>query len=134
MWSIFIDSIVLFIFILVLMYLGYPEINNTNYLKQESIIFINIFWFYFIYQLLKKLKYNCSLIFNEFFMDCLQIAIYAIVGYSIYVDLIYSKTFSDFFKDAGDIKKKITIAFIISLFITIIRSVEYPFLKNKCAI
>jgi len=116
------------------MYLGYPEINNTNYLKQESIIFINIFWFYFIYQLLKKLKYNCSLIFNEFFMDCLQIAIYAIVGYSIYVDLIYSKTFSDFFKDAGDIKKKITIAFIISLFITIIRSVEYPFLKNKCAI
>jgi len=130
MMNIFTDSLFLFVYIFVLLFFGIPDMHNNNYVKHKIILYVNILWFYYIIQLIKKIKNKCPIVPIDIFKDCLKFATYAVFGYAIYVDLLYMDWSKDYFAHISDndmVKKCSIISLIIVSFTTCSRLIELMF-------
>lgn len=131
--NIFTDALFLFIYLFSLFYFGIPNINNDNYLKHKLIIFINIFIFNYVIQLIKKIKNNCIVDPLELLYNSLYIGLVAIIGYTIYVDVItmsWSREYiiNNFDSIANDkTKKYATISLLIVITVVLIRMIGLLF-------
>lgn len=84
-----IESFILFIFLFVLFYFKFPDITNSNYLFHKLILFISTFVFKFVVELFKKMKENEKIDPMETLKESAHFSLYNIIGYSIYIDLMY---------------------------------------------
>lgn len=84
---IFTELLLLFFFIYVMLFLKIPNVENDNYIFQELIIFMIIFLFTYVSQIIIMLKYNCRMSHQEIFNKSLQVATAGLIGYVLYIDL-----------------------------------------------
>lgn len=105
----------LFLFILIIFFLKFPNINNNQYILHKIILFISIFSFQFMIQIISKIRYKCKIYINDIATDSLLVATAAIIGYSIYNDLVYTNVINyDYnYKQKYLIVSLFIIAFII---------------------
>ena len=89
--SVIIETIFLFIYLITLFYFRFPDITNNNYLFHKLIIFISTFVFKFVAELFKKIKENQKVDPVEILKESVHYSLYNILGYSIYIDLMYMK-------------------------------------------
>jgi hypothetical protein len=130
MMSIFTDSLFMFVYIFTLLFFGIPDMHNNNYVKHKLILYINILWFYYVIQLIKKIKNKCPIDPISILKNCLVYATYAVFGYALYIDLMYMDWSKDYFSHIADndnIKKCSIIALIVISFTTVSQLVELMF-------
>ena len=130
--NIFTDILFLFVYIMSLLYFRIPNVTNNNYLYHKFYLFISIFGFYYVIQLIKKIKNNCKVDSNILLQQSLNMALYCVIGYSIYVDLIYMDSTKQYFGDISIVdpnKRFLVISLIIVTFVTLIQLVGMLF-KN----
>jgi hypothetical protein len=83
----FIHLIILFIFVFVLLMLNIPQIAENSYIKMKLYIFVGIFIFEFIVTIIMTLYKKCIIDIGKIAKNSLQIALIAVVAYSICNDL-----------------------------------------------
>lgn len=122
--NIFSDILFLFVYIVTLMYFEMPNVNNNDYPIHKLYLFISIFGYYFVTQLIKKIKNDCHVDPYAITQDSLMMGLLCVLGYSIYVDLIYwdytRQSLAFVKKDTGIIKFAV-IALVIITFVTSIQ-------------
>ena len=89
--SIIVETIFLFIYLITLFFFKFPDITNNNYLFHKLIIFITTFIFKFAVELYKKIKEGVKVDPMEILNHSVEYSLYNILGYSIYIDLMYMK-------------------------------------------
>lgn len=83
----FTDLLFIFIFLYIMFFFGIPKIANKNYLLDKLVIFAMVFIFNYIIQIIKKIRSGCKIEQDKLIRNSMDVAITAVVGYSIFVDL-----------------------------------------------
>lgn len=94
--NIFTDILFLFVYILTLLYLELPNVMTNNYPIHKLYLFIGVFVYYFVVQIIKKIKNKCNIDLYTLLEDALMISLFCVVGYSLYVDFKYWDYTKDF--------------------------------------
>jgi RsiW-degrading membrane proteinase PrsW (M82 family) len=125
--NLFTDALFMFIYLFALFYFGIPNIKNDNYLMHKVAIFIAIFAFNYVIQLIKKIRNRCQLDPINILVNSLFVGLIATIGYSIYVDLIHMSWSKDFILNTfsnlkyDDTKRYSALSLLIVLSILIIK-------------
>ena len=116
------NALYLFIFIITLLYFKLPDVFNNNFLIHKFYLFWAVFAFYYIIKLIIQIKNGCKLNALSISKYSFTMALYSILGYSIYVDLLYMNSTCNYFSDittVDPIKRIAIISLIIVTFIVI---------------
>lgn len=125
----FIHLIMLFIFVYVLLLLNIPQIEENSYIKMKLYLFFGVFMFEFIVNIIIALFQRCVINISKISRNSLFSALVAVVGYSIYNDLIWSS--NPLINDqASNTTKKLTITTIIIAFISLGYFIDIMFSNN----
>jgi hypothetical protein len=108
------NLIILAIFIFLILYIGAPNISNNHYIYHKVIIFILVFIFQFALYIISDF-YDRKFTIKEIAVKTLIISAACIIGYSIFNDLIYSKTISTNNCDYKIVCANVTFIMIISI-------------------
>ncbi len=138
--NIFTDILFLFVYIITMLYLEIPDIKNNNYPIHKLYLFIGIFVYYFVVQVIKKIKNKCQIHPFVLLQDSLIISLFCVLGYSLYVDFKYWDYTKEYITaiDSTDTESTIKgyslVALIIVCFVTIIQLVKILFKGsiNEC--
>lgn len=87
----------LFLFLLASLYFKVPDISNNKYILHKFVIFITVFVFQFIVQISSKIANKCKINIGDIAFDAMIVATAALIGYSIYNDLLFSGTIKKFY-------------------------------------
>lgn len=127
---IFTDVLFLTIFIYVLLFFGIPDITNDNYLIHKLLLFIAVFIFYYIVQLIKKIKNKCQINSREMLEKSLFVGLLTVIGYSVYVDLINMEWSKGYFEDIHTVnlyKRFAVVTLIIIVLLTLVMLIGLMF-------
>lgn len=133
--NIFTDIIFLFVYLLTLFYFKFPDITNNKYAFHKAIIFITVLVFRFMIELIKKIKNKCKIDALDILKDSLLYSLITVVGYSIYVDLMYMNICSDYnISISTDNQRYLVSSFVISMFTLFISAFQMVFKmgESKC--
>lgn len=136
----FIDILFTLIFILTMLFFQIPDINNDNYIFHKLIIFVTLFMFNYVVNIIKKMRNDCKIIQTEIISNSTQMAIAGLLGYTLFVDLKVMEWSRDFIYSSYDslFGLYLIVTIIMTLFITIIKvikllfnSSDYDCIKNN---
>jgi hypothetical protein len=130
--SLIAESLILFVFLFILFYFKFPDITNNNYLFHKLILFVSTFVFKFVIELGKKIKDNEKVDAMEILKETIHFSLYNIIGYSIYIDLIYMKIpYENLYINLdSDNQRYIISSLIISCFVFLINLIKEYFTKK----
>ncbi len=114
-----------------LFYFHFPDITNNNYLFHKLIIFISTFVFKFVVELFKKIKENQKVDPIEILRDSVHFSLYNILGYSIYIDLMYMKIPSEnlYIDINSDNQRFLVASGITTIFVTLAELIKNYLVK-----
>ena len=128
--------IFLFIFINILFFFSLPDINNDNYIFHKLLIFIGVFVFQFLIQVISNTYKGCFEAIDAVISTCLKVSIFAVFGYSLFVDAKYMDYSKEFIENITEDQqmKILVISSSIVLFILLMKILEMIFSKttNSC--
>lgn len=117
------------IFICLSLLVGIPGVDSLNLLKNKLILFVGIFMFQILIKSISKLTSNCRSNIKYVIFDSFFIALMAIIGYSLYIDLSimsFTRNFMSIYT-SNKLYNSITITIIITLFIFIVKVFQILF-------
>jgi len=116
-----VNLLIVFILTYILLYFKCPDINNTDFIKQKAILFAIIYSLQVVLELIDKIIQKCKIDINEIASDALYTATAAVIGFSIYNDIVLKKLINqeipDFFHGMKGSNRKNYV--YITLFITL---------------
>ena len=127
--NIFTDLLFVFIFLYTIFYFEVLDIGNDSYILHKLILFILLFGFYFIVQVIRNLKTKCYSDIYQVINKSMYVAITGIIGYAIYTDFLHMESTKDGFANiiADDKVKYLVVSSIIISSISIIKILELIF-------
>lgn len=133
--NIFTDGLFLFLFIFTLLYFRMPDVLNNKYMVHKFFIFIGVFCFYYVIQMIKKIKSKCTIEPYNLLYKSINMALWCTLGYSIYVDLLYMDESKKYFLDINSsnldkTKRFVIIALIIVSIVVLIELFGMMFKTN----
>ena len=132
--NIFTDVLFLFVYIFALLYFRIPDVINNNYLTHKFFLFVAIFGYYYVVNIIKKIKYKCKINPYDILTQSLNTSLFCILGYSLYVDMLYMDNTKSYFGDISTVdptKRFIVISLIITTFIMMIYLVKMMFVTDS---
>jgi hypothetical protein len=105
--NIFTDTLFLFVFVFTMLYFDLPNISDGHPILQKFYLFVSICLFYFVVQLIKKIKNKCNIEPYALFQQSVMTGIICILGYSIYVDFTLIESYKPYFDFPQDKVRKI---------------------------
>lgn len=126
--NIFINILFLFIYLYSLFFFQIPNLNDNNPILNKFFIFISVFVFQFSLTIIEKIKKKCKINMKDLITESLYSGFLAVIGYSIYNDLIFMNII-----DSSSVivsNKKINyfyVTLIITLFISSIKLITLSF-------
>lgn len=103
--------------------------KNDNYLWQKFALFVALFCFYFVIQIIGKIRNKCTINMGEIIGNCYVVAVSGILGYTVFIDLEYMSWSSEAMKnfitslDGNRYMFTLIVALSIVMFITMIKMV-----------
>lgn len=128
--NIFTDILFLFVYLFALLYFKIPDVANNNYLIHKFFLFIAIFGYYYVIHIIKKIKYGCKIDPYQILTESLNMSLFCILGYSIYVDMMYMDSTKSYFGDITQVnlnKRFLAISIIMTGFVTLVHLVKTLF-------
>ena len=81
------DILFTLVYITLIFYFGFIDLESDNYILQKSYLFIFLFIFFIVMEVIKKLKQKCTYSNLKIFTHALSGSIAGIIGLAIYTDL-----------------------------------------------
>lgn len=128
--NLFTDILFLTVYLLTMFFFELPNIKNKNYIIHKLFIFISIFVYYSIVQLIKNIKNKNDINLYSMLNDSFTMGLYCVLGYSLYIDLIYWDCTKSMFGDIKEInitKRYTVVSLIIVFFVTVIQLTKLLF-------
>jgi len=124
--NIIINIFLLFIFIYGTTLIGIPGLMHDNLILNKLYIFIGIFLFQLIFDLIENTKNIKQKKLSEIIKDSVSIAIISVIGYSIYLDLLQMNSTHNIMSNITSTKyiNSAILSGIISIFVFIIKIIE----------
>lgn len=120
------------------MFFNIPDISDGNYILHKLILFVSLFVFSFVTQIISGMKSKCPL--NQFGLmnNSIHISTIGIIGYSLFIDLVNMETTHEYMSSL--ITSKYVMFLIASVIIVLLISVvkivnmlfENPSDKDRC--
>lgn len=111
-----IHILIIFIFVLALLFLNFPKLQDDDYLKQKLYIFCGLFILEFILSLVTTIYQKCIIDIGKIVRESFQSALLGVVGYAIYTDLVWKGV--SWTKDQTYIVKKLTLSILITALVS----------------
>ena len=122
--NIFANLFFIFLFLLVLLFLKIPDLDyNDNYILHKVVIFVLIFCYQFLLLITNKIRKRCKIDIMETIKESLQMALYTVLGYSIFIDLKIMDSTADYV-DVAMNKKGYNKVFLSSFIIGVIAIIK----------
>ena len=135
--NIVIYIILLFICLNITFYFDLPNLTHKNYIYNKIILFGIIFLFNFIIHLINRLENKNMVTFKQIFRRSMLSSMYAIVSYSLVIDLTIMDNTKDIVaKYISDETTNIVItSSMISVFVLLMKLIEIMFVcgTDTCA-
>lgn len=140
--NLFANIFFVFIYLLVMLYFRIPDISENNWIWHKVIIFLALFCYQFLLELINKIKNKCKIEMVDIVSSSLQTSVAGVIGYSIYTDLRIMCSQDDSLMNAmtninslvmiepGTNKEYLLSAGVITLVITFIRLIGLMFGSN----
>lgn len=131
--NIFTDVLFLFVYLLAMFFFELPNVKNKNYPVHKFFIFLSVFAYYYVIQIIKKIRNNCKVDFYIVLQEALMMGLYCVLGYSLYVDFVYWDCTKGMFGDIKEVniaKRYLIIATIIVTFVACMKLLELLFHQN----
>ncbi len=126
--NIFINLLLLLVFIYAIVYLKFPDIESNNYIQHKFILFVLTFFFQFVYTIISKIKDRCRIEIKDVVRSSLQVAIATIIGYSIFTDIKHMDSgVKAILATTNDNMLYLYVSIIITLFVALIRTMDIMF-------
>jgi hypothetical protein len=109
-----------FIFVYSLFFFKLPDIENDNYIQHKLLIFMSLFAFNYILNVITKIRNECVLNQSELASKSLRDAVTGVIGYSLYIDLNIMDWSKGYFNSMYD--SKYTLYLIATLVIVFFMS------------
>lgn len=124
--NIIINTFFLFLFLIMIFYLNFPDLSNNNYFCNKLIIFLLLFCFQFIYLTLFQIKNKCKIDIQKNTYDSLLVATSSVISYSFLNDIKYSNTNVYFYNLNMNDSRYINISssVFITLFVMLIKTIR----------
>ena len=125
----FVDILFMFIFIFIMFFFEVPDVNNDNYIQHKVVIFITLFMFNYVVNIIKKMRNGCKIEQNNIISNSTQMAIAGLLGYSLFVDLKVMEWSRDMISSSYDslFMLNLIVTIIMILFISIIKIMKLLF-------
>ncbi|VVU95051.1 hypothetical protein CPAV1605_776 [seawater metagenome] len=116
--------IIFFIFLFLSILSGLTGKDNNNIIKNKLFLFTGVFIFQFILNLIdeyKKRNRYRTIKLNDILIDSVQVSAMAIIGYSVYVDLLLMPSTHNFIKPyiGNKVKNSASISCVILFFVSV---------------
>ena len=129
-----IDILFIFLFMYLMFWIQIPNIENGNNMLNKFVVFVSLFCFYYVLQIIKKIKSGCKINLDEITKNSIIVGLSGSLGYSFYTDLLtmdFSKKYIEYINDSSKYFLYITIVISIILFITVIKIIELLITSNQ---
>lgn len=129
--NLFTNLLFTFIFLNIIIHFNLPNMNNDSYIQNKFMLFISVFLFQVAIAIIVSIKNNCKIIFKNIIQNSLMQAIFSVIGYSVYVDLINMNSTKEYmmYKINNSIQP-ITISIVIIFFMSSVKLLELLFTNN----
>ena len=77
-------------------YMKYPDLYTQNFIRHKIIIFFLLFCFQYILDIIFKIKNKCRIYPGNIAIDSLIVGLSAVIGYTIFNDLLYQGAFTTY--------------------------------------
>lgn len=127
------NIILIFLFLSIIFFFRFPNLNNGRLITHKFIIFITLFCFQFIILTLNKIRNKCVVDVQEIAYDSLTVAVSGVVGYSLYNDINYGGVTIRYFRlDTTNPRMVyLNVSIIITLFIAFIKIIKLMINSNS---
>ena len=129
--NLFANLFFIFLFLFSMFSFRMPNVENDNYIMHKLVLFIAIFCYQLLLSIVTKIRDKCKIDINQLISESLQMALFCVIGYSIFIDVKYMNSTK---VAVGRVMKKnfrfIYVTFIIVLVVAIIKSAQLMF-RNK---
>lgn len=134
--SIFTDLIFIYVYIATLIFLGFISFETDNYLLQKLYLFISIFIFTSLMEVLKTFKTECKKTGKDIFNESLKIGVTSVVGLMIYTDMLHMSWSQEMFENINEssFNRSLIVPLIVVLTIMTVKItyVMFDADENKC--
>lgn len=107
--NIFIETILLFVYVFMMLQYKILDIESDNLIFHKLHIFVSVGLFYFVIQLIKKILNKCVIDVHQLLNQSIITSIICILGYSIYIDLTLMKSTKSYI-NSENLNKNLTVA------------------------
>ena len=129
--NLFTNLLFTFIFLNIMIYFKFPNINNDSYVQNKFMLFVSVFLFQIATTVIVNIKNECKIIFKDIVQNSLMQAIFAVIGYSIYIDLIIMGSTKEYMKNkVNPAISPIVVSMVIVFFMATVKFAEMS-LTNK---
>lgn len=131
--NIFIDLVFLFIYLYTILFFELPNVETDNYIHHKFFLFIALFVFTFVTQIISKIRNNCRIDQLDIMNHSIHVATIGIIGYSVYTDLNTMEWSKDYINNMITSKYSLflMIAVIMVLFISTIKIIRLLFAMDQ---
>ena len=134
--NLFTNLLFTFIFLNIMIYFKFPNINSDSYVQNKFMLFISVFLFQIAIAVMVNIKNNCKIVFKDIVQNSLMQAIFAVIGYSIYIDLMIMGSTKEYMKNKiNPAISPIIVSIVITFFMAAVKLAEMSFtnkFKDSC--
>lgn len=133
--NVLLNFIIIFLFIVLVISMNIPNTDKSNYMLNKLYLFLGITILQIIILLADKMSNKCKLTTKEIIREATKYGLLAVVGYSLYVDIIFSPTLSEKYVGYITVPKKnlFFLTSIISGFILGYKIIDNILLPLECS-
>jgi hypothetical protein len=121
-----------YIFLILLFWLRFPNLNTDDYLYHKIVLVFMSVSFQIVFRVIEKIRKKCLIDSNKLMIEGLNYGMMALIGYSIYQDLMTMSATRTYLIVYGS--NPLIIALIITLFVSTIEILKLMTKTNieKC--
>lgn len=133
--NVLLNFIIIFLFIVLVISMNIPNTDKSNYILNKVYLFLGITILQIIILLVDKMSNKCKTSNKEIIREATRYGLLAVVGYSFYVDVIFSPTLSEKYAAYITVPKKnlFFLTIIISGFILGFKIIDNILLPLECS-
>ena len=131
--NLFINVFFLFFLLFGMLSLKVPSIADGNFILHKFIIFVAVFGFQFMIEILSKIKEECKIVPMDIFRSSVETAAIAVIGYSLFNDLQFMDIgfgSNGFYNGTDKMILNVQVTIMITLMITFYRVLQLTFGYN----
>lgn len=132
--NVLLNTLIIFLFIVITVSANIPRSNKDNYIQNKWYLFIGITLLQICVLMIDRVYSKCKIKTLDLIKESIKVGLVSVIGYSIYVDILFMETLRESYKGYIDVPKKnvLFVSGIISLFVFVYKIIDNLVFPIEC--